>query len=396
MRKLYKQLGWYVTIVPLVLTVLQLVSCREKDEEGDTGGPAAIPPALARIHGVISDSSGVPLSDATLRVYYPLTQGGALSEPLFPSAAIFYTEQVLTTQCDNSIPLSDGILVKIFWDANGNGADAADLQPPICPNAPSCEGDGPGYVNINELPINGERLAGLDPGTFYAEDVFNTTMDEFVPNLFYGRIYCADGDVLWTSRVIDLPGGPSEQRMVFDECNHDCNGAPEIPQWSLGQAYPNPATTSATILYSLREAASTLLTFGLSGSGRADTLVDGTQAAGSRTLDVSFSGRANGLYRYALRAGDYSNSGTVIYNIADRNAMHAQPALATSDNNGAYTFDCAAGELLSLRDTQNGPTGVATLTQVRVTATRTGFQDTDTTIAIASSQDIELNLRLRP
>jgi hypothetical protein len=385
----------YLKLLSLcALAVLLSSSCKEKDETNPTGGNG-VTAGLVRIHGIVADTAGVPLSDATFRVIYPITQGRAEADPQVPSAANFYTEQVLTTQCGGSIPLSDGTMVKIFWDANSNGPDDVDTQPPLCPGAPDCEPSSPGYVSINEIPINGASPEVGVPGTFYSMITFNTTGDVFDPSRFYGRIYCADGGVMYTSQVMLVPAGPSEQRMTFT-CDTTCGGVPEIPQWALGQAYPNPALASASILYSLRDATTAVLTATLAGSNRMDTLVNLALPAGTRTASLSFAGRSNGLYRYALAAGGYSNHAAVLYNLTSLSLLQNQPALATSDNGGAYTFDCAASDVLSLRDASNHATGVATLDHVRVIVTRSGYQDKDTTLAITSGQNLELNLRLRP
>ena len=67
---------------------------------------------------------------------------------------------------------------------------------------------------IIEFPINGVETT-MGPGMFSSNPGLVTVGDVLVPNRYYARIYCADGNVLYTSNVIEAPGGLTDAYLTF-------------------------------------------------------------------------------------------------------------------------------------------------------------------------------------
>lgn len=101
----------------------------------------------------------------------------------------------LLTTCDGGQPLPDGTLIKIYWDANGNGPDAIDEQPEI--------GEGYAQFNFNTFTINGEAMLGI-PGTFINEAAcFHSPYYFPVPPRYY--LVVETPEIRWVSAVVELP-----------------------------------------------------------------------------------------------------------------------------------------------------------------------------------------------
>jgi hypothetical protein len=117
----------------------------------------------------------------------------------------------LMTACGGSTPEPDGTIVKIFWDADGNGPSPNDLQPSLCNDPPNCESGAPtGSVNLNQLPLNGVSALG-QAGFFAAFDAFFSVALMPSPSRYYLVILAADNQtVLWTSNVETLVPGYQE------------------------------------------------------------------------------------------------------------------------------------------------------------------------------------------
>jgi hypothetical protein len=378
-----------------MLVLLFVSNCKEEDENKPGGGnDGAIPVGIARIAGRAVDGAGNGLGDVQLRVAYADLPARPFGDPLVNAAAIFYTNQTLVTQCDGTVPLSDGISVRVFWDQNNNGvADASDPPPPLCDDPPNCETGPARTVNFNEFTINGQSVE-FGAGRFYGETAFSTVGDVQDPSAYFLRIYCNDGAILYESDVETIPEGPSEIEFTFN-C-FPCDDPPIVPEWSLSQAFPNPTSRTATIYYGLREATVARLLLQRVGASSVDTLIESVEASGGHTYVLDFGTRANGLYDYRISAGAYSNTRQLLLNAGDPTALRAQAALTTSDGTGNYTLDIAAGTLVDLRDSTGFSQGLVPLNQVRINASKPGFFDVDSTVAIQSQDSLFIALELRP
>jgi hypothetical protein len=225
------------------------------------------------------------------------------------------------------------------------------------------------------------------------EPSFVTVGDVLTPNRFYARIYCADGNVLYTSQVVDVPGGPSERRLTFT-CT-PCEGAPVVPAWSLDQSYPNPATDSLTVPFSLQVMAQALITLHWPNGRMTETLTDSLYGSGGRRLHFALLDRANGLYTIRYVSGTFQTTRTFLKNVTDYDALRVTDETDLSETDGGFQFDAAAGEPIALRGADNADQGTVTLSRLTVVAIKSGYQIADTTFDVAGQQEYQLNLTLR-
>ncbi|MFZ5432466.1 MAG: hypothetical protein ACOZB3_01710 [Calditrichota bacterium] len=150
--------------------------------------------------------------NASLIAVLCLTAAIAYAQPF--SASLIYEPTTggdpLYTACDNTTPIPDGRVVKIFWDQDGDGPDETDPQPTVCTDPPLCELGPVGTVNFNEFTINGEFWFGI--GGYFIPDLFFNSVNVLPESpRYYLRIYETDGTtVLWTSSVKTLTSGPQE------------------------------------------------------------------------------------------------------------------------------------------------------------------------------------------
>ncbi|MFZ5433794.1 MAG: hypothetical protein ACOZB3_08485 [Calditrichota bacterium] len=379
------------------LTVLSLLLSCKKEEKSPTGpgdGPD-VPAGYARLTGTVRDAAGTPVSDVFLHIIYPVgTTTTEQAHPMTPSSVLFYNDsQTLTTECGGSTSLPEGVIIKLFWDRDGDGVDNEDPPPPLCDNPPNCEGSPAGTVNFIEMPINGPTI-GLGEGQFMANLFFTTVGDVLTPNRFYARIYCADGNVLWTSQVVDVPAGPSERELVFT-CT-PCDGAPVIPSWNLEQSYPNPAADSVTIRFGLQDVAQSKITLRWPNNRYSETLLDSVYGSGGQQLKLNLGDRPNGLYTVHYTAGTYSNEHMLLRNVNDYNTLRGMEEFALSGSEGTYTFDAAAGQSLRLRSADGADQGTLILTRLTVVAIKNGYQIADSTLDIAATQEYAVDLVLQP
>jgi hypothetical protein len=382
----------------LMLAQLLVISCRDDEEDqGGNGGGGSVPAGMTRLYGDVRDANGQPLADVALHVIYDVTPGAAIQDVAVPSSTtIYYLGMPLTTECNGNTPIPDGIMVKIFWDNDSDGADPDDPQPPVCEEPPDCITGPLGTVNLNEFPFNGAHDLEGAAGTFYTQRNLVTSGDVLVPNRFYFRVYCTDGNVLWQSdQVYDIPQGPSELFISGFTCT-ECNGIPVPPAWSLEQNYPNPAADSAHIWFGLFEAATALLTIREERTGNVDTLLNEALASGSHTLDFDLQARANGVYQYRLNASTYSESRLLLKNEENVNALPLLPSLDVSDGGGTYSFDTAAETNIALRTEENVNQGAAILDHLRIIAIKPGYAIADTSIAIVSAESLRVDLIMHP
>jgi len=377
---------------------MSLASCK-KEKTPTNSNPNQIPSDVARISGSVHDAAGNPISDVFLHIVYPQAAPVMMiGVPQTPTTAVFMdVSEVLFTECDGSVPLPDGVMVKIFWDRNSNGPDDSDPPPPLCDNPPECRSGPPLTVNFTEFPINGVAQE-LGAGLFVSERAFHTIGDMLEPNRFYARILCADGRTLYTSQVLDLPGGPSTQVLHFT-CT-GCTGAPVVPQWVLNPSYPNPATDSVTLSFGLQEAAHALVTLRGNARGRVDTLVNQTLPSGPRlqraALSSAATGRiANGLYAVRLQAGTFDQQQDLLKNDTTTVRLQNTEAAVTTTSDGSFTLDAPAGISFVRRGDQGDSLGTATLSRLRVVAIKVGFVVSDTTFEVSGGQAYSVNFVLR-
>ncbi len=380
----------------LLLTQLFFVSCRDEEEDQipeDTGG--TVPAGMTRLYGNVRDQNNQPLSDVAMHVVYQVESPGIIHEVATPSNTVFYyIGTPLTTECNGSTPIPDGIPIQIYWDVDSDGPDSTDPQPPLCANPPECE-DGPAQtVNLIQFAFNGDAVLE-GPGTFYMESPLVTIGDVLSPNRFYLRVFCADGNVLWESNVLDVPQGPAEMPVEAFECD-SCDGIPVIPEWGLDQSYPNPAQDNVTIPFSLESAATALITLRDLSTNGMDTLLHETRPAGSQTHTFEVGNIANGLYEYRFFASSFSDDGQLLKNQTDFEILEATLPRNWSDGSGAYRFDTAAENVILLRDEANASHGSDVLDRLAIVAIKPGYITVDTSIVLVSAESLRVDLTLIP
>ncbi|MBU0510060.1 hypothetical protein KKH27_14645 [bacterium] len=391
----WHKLVWQSALAALIC--LALLSCANEDNPppDGNGNDEEVPAGMARISGTIRDAAGDPISNVYLHVIYefPQTANETAADPLIPSVTAFYNiDQPLHTSCDGTEPLPDGVMLKIFWDRDSDGPDDEDPQPPLCDDPPMCLNGPSRTVNYIEFPINGQALE-IGAGLFYAETYLVTTGDMLIPNRFYVRIYCSNGRVLYTSQVVDVPGGPSEQELNFT-CD-SCEGIPELPTWRLDQSYPNPAEDSVTISFGLAEAARTQITLRWPDQRHVETLLDSMYSTGGHRWNLLLDDRPNGLYTVRTVAGTFQSEHTVLKNVSNYDRLRSTDERVLTNEQGGFTFDAAAGAIIAQRDGEGGNLGEAQLSRLKVVAIKVGYQIADTTFDVASSGSYPINLTLR-
>jgi hypothetical protein len=383
-----------VRIAVMMAGLFAIVSCH-KNSTPTQPNDHTVPGSGAHITGVVHETNGAVLTDVLLHVVYefPADQQKRM-EPMVPSVTNFYdTSQVLDTACDSNVPLSDGVVVKIFWDRNSNGPDPSDPQPPLCANPPDCDDATVGTVNITEFTVN-SVASELAPGLFWADRNFATIGEILSPNRFFARIYCSDGRVLYESDAVNLAQGFSEVPLHF-HC-YPCVGAPEVPAWALDQPYPNPATDSVLIHYGLQENAEAMVTL-VWPNQHVDTLASGSINSGGHSHSLRLSTEyPNGLYTVRMNSSAYQNAAVFLKNESDSTVLRATREVTSTDHDGAFGFYTQAGTVIQQRGTSGQPLGPLELNRVRVVATRVGYEIADTTFSVADLHEYSLSFRLRP
>ncbi len=377
----------------VVLTLVALLiafSCKKKDDPPPTG-PTETPPE--NVIGNVTDLSGNPLANVQMHIVYSVNAApvSPLDDQQNPAIAVFYTEQMLTTECGGDVPLADGTNIIVMWDADDNGVPSVGDHPPTaCPNPPDCPHLS---VNFNQFALNGVALE-LGPGRFGTDPAFSTYGDNLDPPRVYLEIRCTDGDVLWQSQVVTLPDGLSDQPLTM-EC-FPCEGAP-AGETSLGFAYPNPAQDDVSIPFTLRANDSVTIAARSLSTNAARTLMQETfeQGAHDRTLDIS--ALPNGLYVYTMTSGIFTGRDTLLKNVNQDNDLLGTPALTTTDGNGDFALNAPFGPTITLRESNSNPLGEsAPLDSVRIVALLNGYQPSDTVISLSAAEQHEINLRLQP
>jgi len=138
----------------------------------------------------------------------------AMAQPEFPFQAVWIylpdSGAALTTTCDGPLPIPDGRIVRVYWDADSDGVDLTDPIAPLCDVPPQCEEGPPGTFNFNEFPMNGAAV-GLGAGYFYADYGMDSHGAMPDPPRYYLRIYEPDGvNFIWTSAVKTMTSGFQE------------------------------------------------------------------------------------------------------------------------------------------------------------------------------------------
>jgi hypothetical protein len=131
-------------------------------------------------------------------------------------SCLYETDQILTTRCEGTVPLPDGTPVLIYWDANSNGPDPADVLAPLCDAPPDCPTGPPGTHNLNTFPLNGEAV-GM-PGGFLSDPCFLSVARIPSPARYYLVISYLDVEdsigytVRYISNVLTftVPGVPQD------------------------------------------------------------------------------------------------------------------------------------------------------------------------------------------
>jgi len=374
----------------LVVLSLVLVSCGKK--ESPTGPDDNHPPVgTAQVTGQVRDAAGQPVADAALHMIYEFTAEARAAHLDEPSVTFFQSEVPLMTECGGSVPIPDGVMVKLFWDRNGNGPDDSDQPPPLCDHPINCD-DGPaGTVNINEFAFNG-MTNGMGAGMFDSDPGLATVGDILNPNRFFARIYCMDGNVLYTSNVVEPPPGVSDAVLTFT-CT-PCNGAPTVPEWFLTQSYPNPAVDSITVPFGLQVNGEAVILLSPAVERETDTLFWGPLWSGGHEVSAQLSNRPNGLYEVRLMSGGYSAQHTLLRNVTDYDRLRENDPAAWTAQDGAFSLEVAAGAIIDRRGAQGESQGTAALARLKVVAMKTGYAAADTTFEILSGASFTLNLTL--
>lgn len=382
-----------IHFILLAVAAAILISCKSGIDPEPTG-PVETPPE--NVIGTVTDQNGAPLANVQMHlVYLPqASSAGPLDEVQNPTLAIFYTEQMLTTECDGNVPLAEGTNVLVMWDADNDGQPSAgDRQPTVCANPDDC-----GYqtVNFNQFPINGVAME-LGPGRFLTDPAFSTYGEHLEPSRYYLEVRCTDGNVLWRSEMVDVPDGLSDQPLTAFECSQ-CEGTP-IGETTLGHVYPNPIPDSddATIPFTLRVGGVVELRTRSLSTGEIELHFRDTLAQGSHEQFLGHSDLPNGLYVYTLGTSDFFGQDTLLKNITLVEILRGTPALTTTDGAGEFAITAPFGMTITGRTLSNNPIGESLpLDSVRVVAILNGFQAADTAISLSAAEQHTLNLRLLP
>jgi hypothetical protein len=382
---------WNTGALLLVVLSSLLVSCAKKESPV---GPEnnQVPPGVAQVTGDVHDPAGQPVSDAALHLIYVFTAESRTAHLDEPSVVLFLNDSPLTTECGGGDLIPDGAMVKIFWDRNGNGPDSSDQPPPLCDFPIECEGGPFGTVSLIEFPFNG-TTTGLGAGLFYSDPGMVTQGDVLDPNRFFARIYCTDGNVLWTSNVVVPPPGVSDQILTF-RCDSTCSGAAAAPQWFLSQSYPNPAVDSITVPFGLQATSEALILLSTAVPHGADTLFAERLWSGGHEADAQLGHRPNGLYTIKLTAGGYSAQHTLLRNVTDYDRLGQNDPATWTANDGTFSLQAPAGAIIDRRGTQDEDLGTAVLARLKVVVMKSGYAPADTSFEISSGGSYALNLTL--
>ncbi len=376
------------TLIVLTLAALAAFSCKKKEDSQPTG-PNETPPE--NVIGTVTDQNGAPLANVQMHVVYSVygVPASPLDESQNPTQAVFFTSQTLTTECGGDIPLADGTVIYIMWDADDDGQySAGDQPPPLCTGDP-CEHQ---TVNFNQFAMNGVAI-GEGAGHFGTDPLFSSYGDHLEPSRFYLEIRCSDNDFLWRSDMLDLPDGVSEHDVHFT-CG-DCVGTP-VGETTLGWAYPNPAQNSSTIPLTLRATANVTLSARSLANGALSTLFQGALDQGTHDQLVDISNLPNGLYVYHMQTENFTGQDTLLKIVLDNEELRGTPALATTDETGEFALNAIFGPTITIRENSTNPLGESLpLDSVRVVALLNGYLPADTTISLSSAEQHSLSLRLQ-
>ncbi|RPH95313.1 hypothetical protein EHM69_04850 [candidate division KSB1 bacterium] len=379
-------------LISIIAALAAMLSSCKKEDNPPTG-PNNGDGEIAHIAGTVRDASGNPVPNVSLHVVYEWSSAPDKNERLDqPSITIFHTTEPLMTECGGSEPIPDGIMARLFWDHNSNGPDDSDEPPPLCDEPPRCDG-GPIYtVNWIETPFNGEEIM-VGRGQFYTDPALVTQGDLLIPNRFYFRVYCADGNVLYTSNVVNPVSSVSEVELTFT-CT-PCEGAPLFPSWNLEQSFPNPAIDTAYVRFGLQQTGYALVTLRPAGGRDADTLFYKRTHSGMTRTDAILGNKANGLYEVRLNTDLYQAHHTLLRNVRDFDRLRTLSAAALSTTDGSFTLEASAGVSIDRRGTNGDNQGSVFLSRVKVVAMKTGYQAADTTFDVTAGETYNLNLSLR-
>jgi hypothetical protein len=158
-------------------------------------------------------------------------------------------------------------------------------------------------VNLTETPGMNENDAHLAPMLAKTVDGSITTYTAF-------SMYCYETG--FTGKYPD----PTVETSVFmaavpihqEEAVGINNDVNTEFSYQLDQNYPNPFNPTTQIKYTLAEKSNvTLKVFDMLGR-EVTTLVNGTQSAGTHSIDFNASNLASGLYIYKIQAGNFTQS----------------------------------------------------------------------------------------
>ncbi|MCC6476802.1 T9SS type A sorting domain-containing protein [bacterium] len=127
---------------------------------------------------------------------------------------LYSSEQLITDACEGGDFVPDGTVIKVFWDANGNGPDTTDAQP--------VEGAGPMECNFNQFTVNGAGF-GL-PGGFFTETAFSIPTGVPDSPSYYLKICLDANELQWVTDTFVVSAGLQER--IFG------NSLPEYVPWS--------------------------------------------------------------------------------------------------------------------------------------------------------------------
>lgn len=381
-------------LILLTILLCAILSCKNEEDAQPTG-PGENP--TENVIGTVTDLSGTPLANVQMHLVYRVDDISTipLDDSQNPTLAVFYTEQMLTTECDGDIPLADGTPVYVMWDADNDGQPSAgDRLPTVCANPP----DDCGFqtVNYNQFSINGVEME-LGPGRFVTDPAFSTYGEHLEPSRFYLEVRCSDGNVLWRSEMVEVPDGLSDQPLTEFACTQ-CEGAP-IGETTMGHIYPNPIPSSddATLPFTLRDHGTVTIQTRSLSTGIVTTHFQDTLAPGAHEQFVDHFSLPNGMYVYTMSASAFFGRDTLLKNISSAETLRGTSALTTTDGEGNFALNAPFGMTITGRTLSNNPIGESLpLDSVRVVAILNGYLPADTMISLASASQHTLSLRLRP